>query len=347
MNHLKSTTAAPLDNSIITVLDELVTETRKMAKELSEASKEVNKHHLDILDKEPFDGNSQASKKHLKDSSSAAMSWLISTTTLAVKKLDNHSTILNSLLALHDKDIKDIKTSVAKVEEEVQEVKKEVEKAEEEADEVRQRGIKGNLIISSSDRNGDVSVLKHREQMAEGRVVYKEDDLDMILRVMEEKTSIRFHRDEVAACHPFGRRRQEDGAQGGPPGAGGRRQEQNQPTSYVLRIWNRKPGSNWETLKAGLRTGRGFSAMNLSINYMLTARRGKLAKAAREARKQLKKDNKLQEGEKIFRYSHDENGVLRIKTNNGKGARFWNKINSIPHLEEYILRNYTTVYPRH
>ena len=67
-------------------------------------------------------------------------------------------------------------------------------------DEVRQRGLKGNLIISSPDRttrggHNLPSLAKHRS----------ERDLEMVQRMVESKTGVWVHEREITACHPLGR----------------------------------------------------------------------------------------------------------------------------------------------
>jgi hypothetical protein len=118
----------------------------------------------------------------------------------------------------------------------------------------------------------------------------------------------------------------------------------------VLRIWNRKPGTAWDALREGMRTGRkagdqneNFSQLNLNINFQLTKARGKLAQAVRQGRTQLIKEKKLKKDEKVFKYSHDENGVLRVKCHYGKGGR-WQVISSSPELTHYIKLNFDTIF---
>ena len=142
----------------------------------------------------------------------------------------------------------------------------------------------------------------------------------------------------------MGRKKEAEGA----GEAGGQKKEQ-QITSYVLRVWDRKPGGSWDILKAGMRTGRKEDEsffelkekVNISINYMLTAARGKLAKAARAALAELKKENKVKKGEKMFKFNHDENGVMKVKHLYGLGSK-WTVIKSEEQLKEYINKNFQT-----
>ena len=247
--HLKTATE-PLDTSVLTVIEGMGNETRDLAEKLMNVSRKIDLEHLTEL--EGLDLNSlpqgyqlSQSKKNQLLQNPKIVNWLISTCNTAAEKLRHHNTILNSLLQLHDKDIKDIKTHVSKVEDEVKKVEKEVARVEVETDEARQRGMKGNLIITSSTRD-------NKEVEKEG-VMKKEDNLDMILRVVKEKTGVNFKPSEVAACHPLGRRQE---AAGG--AQGGQEQVRKHPHSWILRIWDRKPGSNWEILKTGMKYGKGF-----------------------------------------------------------------------------------------
>ena len=167
----------------------------------------------------------------------------------------------------------------------------------------------------------------------------------MVLRLVKDKTGVIFSEAEVQAFHPLGGRRH------GPGEGGDRREQERKPTSYVLRIWNRRPDSNWAILKEGLRTGKkpdGETSfdnnINISINYMLTQHRGKLAKAARETRVNLAKDGKVVKGQVWFKYSHDENGVLRVRHVAGRGGK-WTTIQSMADLEQYTRDNFSTSYP--
>ena len=160
-----------------------------------------------------------------------------------------------------------------------------------ETDEARQRGMKGNLIITSSTRDNKISVFTNKEIEKEG-VMKKEDNLEMILRVVKEKTGVSFKPSE-AACHPLGRRQE---AAGG--AQGGQEQVKKHPHSWILRIWDRKPGSNWEILKTGMKYGKGFDEKyNLNVSYMLTQSRSKLSQRAREVKSKLNSERKLKKDE--------------------------------------------------
>ena len=123
----------------------------------------------------------------------------------------------------------------------------------------------------------------------------------MVLRAVKNKTGVVFEPWEVQACHPLGKKQEAGGDSEGVRG-----QVKVQPTSWVVRVWNRRPDTAWEALKAGLKNSQDFNRnVNLNVNYMLTPKRGKLAQHVRELRFKLQQDNKLREHEVIFRYNHE------------------------------------------
>ena len=168
-----------------------------------------------------------------------------------------------------------------------------------------------------------------------GGVKKMEDDLEMVLRVVKEKTGVEFQPSEVAACHPLGRRQEVGG------GAGGGREQKKHPHSWILRIWDRKPGSNWEILKVGMKYGKDFEmTYNLNVSYMLTPKRGKLSQRAREVKSKLMSEKKLKKDEVVFKYSFDENGQMTVKSQPGRGGAFWQKIESIQQLDSLVTNTY-------
>ena len=145
--------------------------------------------------------------------------------------IQQHSVILSSLLQHHEKEVVKINDTIQKVEKRALEVEKE-------NDEVRQRSMKGNLVISTDISNGQKSAFVSDKLNANG-ARSKESELEMILRLIKDKTGVSFKKSEIAACHALARKKEAEGA-GGAGGAGGQKKEQ-QITSYVLRVWDRKP----------------------------------------------------------------------------------------------------------
>ena len=121
-------------------------------------------------------------------------------------------------------------------------------------------------------------MIKYEETGAMG----PESELDMVLRMVYEKTGVWIPYDDVAACHRVGNKNN---------------------NSFVLKIWNRKRFSPWHFLTEGMLTGKTFSPQNIFINFLLTTRRIELSKLVRQA----KKDNLIQ------KYSIDQNGKIFVK----------------------------------
>ena len=165
------------------------------------------------------------------------------------------------------------------------------QKLEINCDEARQRGLKGNLIVSSPDRttNGQVYTRAVKEKVWDNNrnALRDENDLELAVRMVGLKTGVYIPHRDVYACHPIGKKENH---------------------SYILCIGNRQPGSAWDDLTYGMRTGKNrdggyFTKENIFVNYQLTARRIQLSKEVRKA----KTDNLLQ------KYSIDANGKIYIK----------------------------------
>ena len=137
-------------------------------------------------------------------------------------------------------------------------------------DEVRQRGLKGNLIVSSPARTASgghpiPSLAKHEmfwDRFGNWRC---ETDMEMIQRLIEMKTGVWVSDRDIVACHPLGRR------------------ERN---SFIISINNRSPLSSWDMITRGMMSAENnFSKDNIFLNFQLTKRRGDLAKEVRKAKK--------------------------------------------------------------
>merc|ERR550534_1761308 len=98
--------------------------------------------------------------------------------------------------------------------------------------------MKGNLVLHSPATTASESILKPRQKTRTGGVSDLESMAEACVRAIETKTGIRVPLEDVSACHPLQRR-------GTKPN-----------TTFVIRIWNRREGSAWEKLTAGLMTGR-------------------------------------------------------------------------------------------
>lgn len=185
------------------------------------------------------------------------------------------------------------KEVVAKEEKLEKEVEAKVEKVELAHDELQQRSMKGNIIVSSPS-NGSKQTLFVREKVREGGVTRNESDVAMVSRAIRRKSLVGFEPGEVEECHPLGPK----------PGDG------QEPTTWVIRIGNRKPGSHYATLCAGMKTGynstaqSNFSKDNLYLNHQITPRKAKFLKDVVKVAFSEKK---------IGKYLVDERGQIRIK----------------------------------
>ena len=188
------------------------------------------------------------------------------------------------------------------------EMEKKCENLEIKYDEVRQRGMKGNLIVSSPERktgDGRLDSLAFRRQTWDNveNSYREENDLEMIVRLVQWKTGVWIPYHEVVACHPFGKK---------------------ENRTYILSISNRCPGSSWDIITQGMRTGKTFTNYNIFINFQLTDRRIEVSKKVRQA----KKDSLIQ------KYSVDANGKIWIKKL-GDEKRFY-EVKSIDSLQKII-----------
>ena len=132
-------------------------------------------------------------------------------------------------------------------------------------DEGRQREMKGTLIVSSPVRGtiGTEAFPRSHFRPDTGAET-RESELDVVLRMVQEKTGVRFHHTDIMACHRIGKR---------------------DSHSFVLRIGNRRPNSAWDMLTLGMKNGKTFSNQNIFINFMLTTRRTEISKQVRKAKK--------------------------------------------------------------
>ena len=182
------------------------------------------------------------------------------------------------------------------------EFKRKHDELEKNCDEGRQREMKGTLIVSSPKRGNIRTQAVHRPWLDEqGNTLGGETDLDLVLRMVQIKTGIRFPITDVVACHRIGKK---------------------DSHSFVLKIGNRQPYSCWDALTHGMMTGTNFTNDNIFINFMLTKRRTELSKQVRQARK----DTKIQN------YSIDQNGKFFIKKSGDDNK--WHPIFSLDDLEK-------------
>ena len=148
---------------------------------------------------------------------------------------------------------------------------------EDEVDECRQRGLKGNLILSSPTNlaNNKATVIKTDDQLKQDN----ETLTSHILGLVNTKYEVNVPVGDVQALHRL------------PNG------------TVILRIWNRRPGSAWDRLLHAIKTGKN-AGFHFFANFHLTRRRNGLLYEIR----QLKKAGR------IHKFYTDENGKISFRT---------------------------------
>ena len=193
-------------------------------------------------------------------------------------------------------------------------VKEENEKLSSEVDEARQRERKGNIILASPHKpERNQHTLLKPKTLPDGSGI--ETSTQMCRRLIKEKTGVDIKESDVMACH--------------------RLKDEN---TFILAISNRVEGSGWETLSAGMVTGKkepnrgrdspNFEVNNLFLNFQLTSKRGAIVKAASVLRKA---------GE-IFKYSVNQNGrITVVHKKPPQGDRYkWEEVRSMSDLAKMV-----------
>ena len=197
------------------------------------------------------------------------------------------------------------------VQEQMQEVKVKVQNLEKEnevllrdIDETRQRGMKGNIIISTRKEQQH---LLNPHPTSGGQ----DDQTTMCRKLILAKTGVDIKEGDIVACHPMGRRGS---------------------SSYIVRIQNQRPNSGWESLAAGLTSGKGpqgnFVDNGVFLSFQLTERRKEILRSVKEARR-------LKE-EKVRKFKVDQNGKIWITSERGTSGVMkklaWKEVTSLEEL---------------
>ena len=258
---------------------------------------------FDFLDEETALASKDLDEKDNNKNILTITNWIVSALKHVIAKVEQQGEIIT----VHTEALAKPDTAllVAK-DEEIKTLKNEVGDLTKEIDETRQRGIKGNLIISSP-HNDKVSTIATHETV-EGK---RESDTQMIIRLILKKTGVTIDDKDVIACHQMGK--QENHA-------------------YVIRLNNRKEGSAWHILTEGMMTGKNPDTgknfergVNLFINFQLTNKRAKLAKAVRQARTK----------QQIHKYYINQNGKIKVKATNDPDAKYM-EVKSEAHLSSIL-----------
>ena len=129
------------------------------------------------------------------------------------------------------------------------------------------------------------------------------------VRALKKNTGIKVPLEDISACHSLNTR--------------------GSNTTYTVMITNRKPGSAWDILAAGMLTGKHkitkafFTDDNLYINFQTTKQKGELAKVVRDARK----------ARKIIKYGMDQNARITVK---GYAVSEWTEVTSEKQLSDLV-----------
>ena len=226
-----------------------------------------------------------------------ALNWVIKLMKSIIVKVEEQGDIIrvhNEILANPD-----VAIDVAK--KELDTLKEENEKLKSEIDETRQRGMKGNIIVTCPARDG-VTKAVHNEITVNG-MKRLENDTEMIIRLINEKSGVRIPISDVAACHPIGKEEKH---------------------TFVIKVTNRNPGSAWEGLVAAMMKASNMErTVPVYLNFQLTERRADLAKSVRKAKSERR----------VAGYSVDQNGKIKIKKNGG--ARYV-PVRSVEQLSDMI-----------
>ena len=206
-----------------------------------------------------------------------------------IRDNDDRITANNHTVNNMNEGLKEFEEKLTKIEEENYKLIKDKQTIENEMDETRQRGLKGNIIVSSPDKPGSPSLLV-QENHHDGS---REDEVDMIIRLIKKKTTVALKKESVLACHRLG-------------------EEGRKKQSYLVRISDHKNGSDWDTLATGMVTGKigaghggtNFTKDNIHINFQLTNKRMELVHICR---KLVKMDPKP-----ISKYSVNQNGRITV-----------------------------------
>ena len=255
-----------------------------------------------------------------------ALTHLLKVTKLLVSKVNELSRVVSDQAKVQQRQEAIIAEQQTAIKE--QEARQEVMRKEQgiRYDDLQQRSMKGNIIVSSPEGPGFQSLAyRDRRTDEQGGFRGRESDLDVALRLVEMKTGVKFEKTEVIDCHPIG-----NAKVGATPASQTAQRFHGYPTTFVLRVGNRRQGSNWDVLQTGILTGRMlggqgigrdgffFSDANVFISNQLTKARADFVKeVVKDARKKRV----------ITNYTVDQNGQVRVKLVGGKGQA-WYKVSS-------------------
>jgi hypothetical protein len=168
-------------------------------------------------------------------------------------------------------------------EKKVLDISNQLQEQKDQLDEVQQRGLKGNIIISSPTSDGKTSLLKTESDLEKDGISV----IDHALSLIKSKYDVVIPVSDVQACHHLPNK------------------------SILLRVWNRRPGSAWASLTQAIKTG-GNRQLNVFGNFHLTKRRNSILHHLRS----LKKIGK------INKFFSNENGQLSFRASENSKKLF-------------------------
>ena len=234
------------------------------------------------------------------------VNWLINFVKKIMDKVNEHSKVMKFTQKVVDEKVD---------QEEFNHLKSKCSVLENECDEARQRGLKGNLILSSPNTSTKKSLLiPNNVNDSKTGAQRKEFEHEMCARLIKLKTGVEIPLCDIVACHPLKKRGSD--------------------SSYIVRIANRRSDSAWSILAAGMLTGKNsdtntnFTQDNVYLNFQLTKKRSELLKSVRQA----KIENKIK------KYGVDQNGRLTVKV---KSTARWEEVSSVSALQSAITNNNT------
>ena len=127
-----------------------------------------------------------------------ALNWVIKLLKSIIVKVEEQGDIIrvhNDILANPDDAIDVAKKALDTLKEENEKLKLEI-------DETRQRGRKGNIIVTCLAREGVTNAVQN--EITENGMKRLENDAEMIIRLINERSDVRIPISDVAACHPIG-----------------------------------------------------------------------------------------------------------------------------------------------
>ena len=246
-------------------------------------------------------------KVKLVEETSNTRAVLVTNMSERVKDVETKVNANDEKVTANNFHLQQFEENLTKMKEDHSKLVQQKEVMEKDIDETRQRGLKGNLILSSPDLPGHSSHLIQRNNQDGSR----ETELQMCVRLIGQKTSIYLKQEDVVACHRLGK-------------------DERNKNSFILSVIQRNNNSEWDRLAQGMVTGRigkreegiNFTRDNIYVNFQLTKKRAQLVQQCRLLVKQ--------EPKPISKYSVNQNGQITVLKEGG--SRRWEQVRDLEEL---------------